>query len=69
MTRWKRVYRTKDRIRAEIVKDVLEDKGITAVMINKQDSSYVVLGEFEIHVQQDEIMEALKIINDDIDIK
>lgn len=69
MTNWKRVYRTKNRINAEIVKDVLEDKGITAVIINKQDSAYVVLGEFEIHVQVDQVMEAVKIINDDIDIK
>ena len=69
MTRWKSIYRTKDRIKAEIVKDVLEDRGITAVLVNKQDSAYVVLGEFEIHVPGDEVMEAIKIINDDIDIR
>lgn len=69
MTRWKSIYRTKDRIKAEIVKDVLEDRDITAIIVNKQDSAYVVLGELEIHVPLEEVMEALKIINDDIDFK
>lgn len=69
MATWKRVYKTKDRVKAEIVKDVLEDRGISAVLVNKQDSSYVILGEFEIHVPVDNIMEAIKIINDDINFK
>lgn len=69
MSSWKRIYRTRDRIKAEIVKDVLQDRGITAITVNKQDSAYVVLGEFEIHVPVDEVIEALKIINDDIDFK
>lgn len=69
MTTWKNVYKTKERYKAEIVKDVLEDKSISAVIVNKQDSSYVILGEFEVHVPVDQIMEAIKIINDDIDFK
>lgn len=69
MTQWKSIYKTSDRIKAEIIKDLLEQKGITVVIINKQDSSYVVLGELEIHVPVDEVMEAFKIINNDINIK
>ena len=66
MTKWRSVYRTKDRIKAELAKDVLESHGITAVLINKQDSAYVLLGEFEIHVPVDEVMGAIKIVNDEI---
>lgn len=69
MTTWKSVYKTKERYKAEIVKDVLEDRGISAVIVNKQDSAYVIIGEFEIHVPVDYIMEAIKIVNDDINFK
>ncbi|MGK7391447.1 MAG: putative signal transducing protein [Candidatus Cyclobacteriaceae bacterium M2_1C_046] len=69
MTTWKSVYKTKERYKAEIVKDVLEDHGISAVMVNKQDSSYVIIGELEIHVPVDNVMQAIKIINDDINFK
>lgn len=59
------MYRTKDRIRAELMKDKLEEHGIVTVIINKQDSSYLMFGELEVHVPVDKIMEANKIINDD----
>ena len=69
MATWKSVYKTKERYKAEIVKDLLEDNAISAVIVNKQDSSYVIIGECEVHVPVERVMEAIKIINDDINFK
>ncbi len=54
--------------RASIVKAILEDNYLNPVLINKKDASYQ-LGSFEVHVAPDNVMKALKIIQDDIDFK
>ncbi|WMJ72483.1 DUF2007 domain-containing protein [Cytophagaceae bacterium ABcell3] len=65
MINWQKVYSTDKHHRAELVKDVLADNQIEAVIINKKDSSYH-FGEFEIHVTRDNVIKALKIIEDEI---
>lgn len=55
--------------RAEIVKDVLEDAGVKAVILNKKDSSYNNFGALEVHVLPADVMKAKRIIENDIDFK
>lgn len=58
---WKTVYKTENNQRAEIVKAILEEKGMSPVIINKKDSAYL-FGLMEIQVHVDEVLEAIRII-------
>lgn len=67
MKDWAVVYKSPNHSRAEILKGVLNYRGIEAVIINKQDSTvHMSHGQIEIHVQRDNILSAMKIINDEI---
>lgn len=65
MSKWQKVYQDNLEHRAEIVKAVLEDKEIPAVVVSKKDSAYQ-FGHFEVLVDQDDVMKGMKIIEDDI---
>ncbi len=65
MSNWQKVYADGREHRAEIVLAVLKDAGLQPVMVNKKDRSYQ-WGLFEVHVSADDVIKALKIINDDI---
>ena len=65
MHNWKSVYEDKLEYRATIVRDVLTDRGLDPVLLNKQDSAYN-FGYFEVLVSPDNILRAIKIINDEI---
>ncbi len=49
---WKLVYTVNQAYQAELLKQVLEDKGITAVVLNKRDSTYMTFGRFEIYCSE-----------------
>lgn len=51
--------------RAEIVKAVLDDIGLSPVIVNKQDSAYQ-FGFYEVHVAPENVIRAIKIINEEI---
>jgi hypothetical protein len=65
MEKWKKVYESAIMHRAEIVKSVLEDMEMPAIVLNKKDSNYH-FGHYEVHVSQDHVIKALKIIDEDI---
>lgn len=65
MENWNKVYATNKFHEAEIVKGVLEEQDIQAVVLNKKDSAYH-FGLFEIHVKKDSVLKAIKIIQDDV---
>lgn len=69
MAKWQKVFTTEQAYRAEIVKDVLGEVGITAVILNKKDSSYNNFGSLEVHVLPDDAIKAQRIIQNDIDFK
>ena len=69
MAKWQKIFSSFHAYQAEIVKDVLEDRGMNPVMINKKDSAYDNFGLHEVHVNSDEVMRALKIIENDINFK
>jgi len=67
MKDWSVVYESKDISRAEIVKGVLMESGISAVVINKSDSSLPLShGQLEVLVPCEMVLKAVKIVNDEI---
>jgi hypothetical protein len=65
MKNWKTVYRTDKLYRANIIKDYLQDCELQPIIVDKKDSAYQ-LGYYEIVVAVDEVMRAIKLIEDDI---
>lgn len=59
---WQVIYAAKFEHNAEIVRAVLEDNGISAIILNKKDSAYL-FGEVEVYVKPDDVMKAKMIIN------
>lgn len=58
---WTVVFTTNKPWQAELAKQVLEENDITAVLINKQDSSYLI-GEAEIYVENSTLEKAKELI-------
>jgi Putative prokaryotic signal transducing protein len=58
---WVKIYTSNQFFKSEIVRQVLVDNEIEAVIINKQDSSYK-FGEVEVHVRQADFQKASEII-------
>lgn len=65
MMHWQRVYKDNREHRATIVRDVLMDREIDAVVVNKKDSPYG-FGFLEVQVPADQVILALKIIEEEI---
>ncbi|MCW8311040.1 DUF2007 domain-containing protein [Sphingobacterium thalpophilum] len=60
---WKRIKIFTNAIEAEIVKQMLEENGIPAVVLNKQDSSYL-FGKIELYVNENAIEIAERLIEE-----
>jgi len=50
---WISIYSSDQTWLAEIARQVLEENGIESVVMNKRDSSYLVFGEVEVYVSQE----------------
>lgn len=59
---WIKVRTFTQNIEAEIVKQMLEENGVNAVLLNKQDSSYL-FGKIELYVKQSDETMANVLIN------
>jgi len=55
------IYTTNQQYQADILKNILYDKGISCFIINKKDSSYL-FGDIELYVFQDDVMQAKLVI-------
>ena len=67
MKEWTVVYKSQIGSRTEIVKGMLADRGIDAVIMNKKDSTlHIDHGQIEVQVRKSDVLEAMKIINDEI---
>lgn len=62
MEDWISIYSTNSTFEAELVRGKLENAGIEAVLMNKQDSSYL-FGDIDVYVHQHESQQALNIVN------
>lgn len=70
-SKWQKVYTTDQKYRAEIVRAVLEDRGMHPVIVDKQDQMYQVShwGHVEVYVAPENVLRAMKIVQDDIRFK
>ena len=68
MSKWQKVFSTPLLHKAEIVKGVLEEHNLNPVIFDKQDSMYK-FGYFEVMVSPDEVIKAIKIIENEINIE
>lgn len=50
MQGWFKLYSTRDYLEANIIKGKLEENDIRAIILNRQDSSYLAFGDIEIYV-------------------
>ncbi len=69
MKDWRSVFATEKEHRAKIVKSVLMENQIMAVVVNKSNSMYKMFGKYEVHVAPEHLLKALKITEDDISFK
>ncbi|MDZ4667508.1 MAG: DUF2007 domain-containing protein [bacterium] len=63
MIGWVHVYKTSSAIDAEIVKDMLIDMGIDAVVVNQIDRSYTFFGEAKVFCREADEAQARLFIN------
>ena len=59
---WKKVYFTGDEITATMARDLLADSGITSVIMDHHDSTYLSIGDVELYVEEKDEKEAVKIL-------
>jgi hypothetical protein len=60
---WKKIKTYTNAVQAEIVKQMLEENGIPAVVLNKQDSSYL-FGKIELYVNEASIDVAERLVGE-----
>lgn len=66
MNNWIKVFESKGQVRAEIVKGILEEHNIAAVVLNKKETVYQIFGNYEVHVQRDNSVVAINLIKNEI---
>jgi hypothetical protein len=66
MARWQKIFETGSSVRAEIVKGVLEENDIIAVIVNKKESVYQIHGSYELMVSSSQTIQAINIIKNEI---
>lgn len=64
MENWVSVFTTTEELEAGIVKNLLDEAGIPAVILNQKDSSYKTFGDINVMVNKEDQEEAKKAIND-----
>lgn len=60
---WVKVYSSGFLPRVEIVKHLLESKGIETILLNQQDSLYVSIGEIHLLVKREQVVTATSLIS------
>ncbi len=62
MDDWTTIYETAQLYQAEIVKGLLTSNGIEVIVMNQQDSSYVMVGTIKVMIRKTDQDKATKII-------
>lgn len=60
---WKKVYFAGDEFKVIIARDLLEESGINAVIMNQKDSSYLSFGDVELYVEENDEDKALRMLD------
>ncbi|EMS34863.1 hypothetical protein C943_03185 [Mariniradius saccharolyticus AK6] len=66
MDNWQPVFKDSSPVRVEIVKAILEENDIPAVVLNKQESVYKLHGAYEVLVPKNEFLKAINIVKNEI---
>ncbi|GAB3650028.1 hypothetical protein GCM10028791_16610 [Echinicola sediminis] len=66
MEKWLKVFESEILIRAEIVKGVLQEHDIPAVVLNKKESVYQIHGSYQVMVAPENALAAINIIKNEI---
>ena len=61
---WKEVFMTTHEYKSSMAKDMLENAGIKAVILNQHDSAYQSFGEFSVLVAETDEAKAVEIIKE-----
>lgn len=59
---WVKIYKSTNFYQSEIVKQMLIQHNIGAVLMNKQDSSYRTFGNVEVYIHQEDFDHAIEIL-------
>ena len=59
-----KIFSTENPNTAEITKQMLEENDINVVLLNKQDSSYLMFGAIDIYVNEKQVEKAKNLLND-----
>ncbi len=59
---WRKIYSNTFEHKVKIVQAVLDDAGISSVIMNRKDSAYL-FGDVELYVQAENVIKAKQIIN------
>ena len=58
------IFSSANPIEAEIIRQMLDENNITAVTLNKQDSSYNMFGSIDLYVKEENQIIALQLIKE-----
>jgi hypothetical protein len=61
---WKTVFLTGEEYKANMAKDLLENEGIKAILMNQRDTAYQSFGNIEVYVQEADEQKALEILKE-----
>ncbi len=61
---WVNIYNADQQYLAELAKKMLADHNITAVIVNKKDSSYLAFGDIELYVRKEDQEKAKPLIKE-----
>ncbi len=62
MGTWALVFSSPSVQEAEIVRGLLDDHGLNAVVMDQRSSAYPLVGEAQVYVQRDDVLQALYIV-------
>jgi hypothetical protein len=61
---WKDVFLTVHEYKATMAKDILENAGLKAVVLNQHDSAYKSFGDFVVYVEENDEQKALELLKE-----
>jgi hypothetical protein len=61
---WIKVYSTTNLQHIELLRHLLKESGIDAIVMNKQDSAYISIGEIDLMVNGTDVLRSKKIISE-----
>jgi predicted transcriptional regulator len=64
---WVKIFSTSDVVKADLVKDLLDNNDIPAVVLNKKETLTVIIGEVEVYVEREDAVKAVNLIKSTFD--